>query len=504
MTSHTVPPPQRQTPTPTQSPAPRALATPLRRVQVGAVVIILAVTLLLSLAVLGRTQSYLVRQNEDYARQLAFHLNDVLFAEFANHLQLPANSPPSDTSALDSTVRHLLIGLDVTRLAIYDRTGREIYATQQISPDERAQASRDQSLAEALAGRPRSSFLSATLSDGRRSERVLASYVPIYPAGSARSGTVVGAFAIEQDLSPILSQLQREQLVIAGLVVLLMGVLLATMLAGLRWAERVVVAQQNELYAQNRALFELQQVRDDLTSLIVHDLRSPLTAITGYLDLLRLTNPDPDYQSLLRPMITSARHMSGLITTILDLRRLEDGSLPLERQPVHLAQLLARSEEEYCGWAQHDGKEIIVEAAEGLPPVHADPDLLRRLVANLLSNALKHTPEGTTIRLMARFDEASAWAALIVADNGPGIEPALQAKLFGRYVRGGGRNESGSTGLGLTFCKLVAEAHGGAISVESALGQGTTFTVRLPLLPEHAAPLGAMSRSGMASAPFTN
>ncbi len=83
--------------------------------------IILAVTVLLSLAVLGRTQSYLVRQNEDYARQLAFHLNDVLFAEFADRLQLPADSLLPDTSALDIAVRHLLIGLDVTRLAIYDR-----------------------------------------------------------------------------------------------------------------------------------------------------------------------------------------------------------------------------------------------------------------------------------------------------------------------------------------------------------------------------------------------
>ncbi len=475
-----------------------ALAMPLRRVQVGAVVIILAVTVLMSLAVLGRTQRYLVRQNEDYARQLAFHLNDVLFAEFANLLQLPADGPLPDTVELDSAVRHILIGLDVTRLAIYDRTGREVYTTRSVYSGGRARAGRDESLAEALAGQPMSTFFSATFPDGRRSERVLASYVPIYPAGSARSGAVVGAFAIEQDLSPILAQLQREQLAIAGLVVLLMGVLLGTLLAGLRWAGGVVAAQQDELRERNRALLELQQARDDLTSLIVHDLRSPLTAIIGYLDLLRLSDPAAETQSLLGPAITSARHMRGLIATILDLRQLQDGSLPLERQPVDLAELLAVSEEEYCGWAQRDGKDIVVEPAEGLPPAHADPDLLRRLVANLLSNALKHTPAGTTIRIAARRDGTGAWAVLTVTDDGPGISAEVLPRLFGRYVRGGGRSEGGSTGLGLAFCKLAAEAHGGTISVDSAPGRGTTFTVLLPLVQTSATHLGEAGVSATA------
>ncbi len=494
-------PPQARTRLMGRQPPSGTLTMPLRRVQAGAVVIILAVTVLMSLAVLGRTQRYLVRQNEDYARQLAFHLNDVLFVEFADLLQLPADGPLPDTAELDRAVGHILIGLDVTRLAIYDRTGREVYTTQSAYSGERTQAGREKSMAEALTGQPMSIFFGATFPDGRRSERVLASYVPIYPAGSARSGAVVGAFAIEQDLSPILAQLQREQLVIAGLVLLLMGVLLGTLLAGLRWAGRVVAAQQAELRERNRALLELQQARDDLTSLIVHDLRNPLTAIVGYLDLLRLTDPDPRYQSLLHPAITSAGHMRGLIATILDLRRLQDGSLPLERQAVDLAELLAISEQEYCGWAQRDGKTIIVEPAEGLPPVHADPDLLRRLVANLLSNALKHTQAGTTIRLAARRDEAGAWAVLTVTDDGPGIPLALLPRLFGRYVRGGGRSEGGSSGLGLAFCKLATEAHGGTISVDSAPGRGTTFTVLLPvLLPLLATPATYLGDAGVSAA----
>jgi len=473
-------------------PHTKAHATPLRWVRLGAVVIILVVTILLNMAVMGRTQRYLVRQNEDYARQLAFHLNDVLYGEFGYLLQITPDQPLPDIQRLDASVRHILIGLDVTRLAIYDRNGREVYTTTTASTSAYAQGRREASLAEALAGQPMSTFLDATLVNGQRSEHILASYVPIYPAGIERSGVVVGAFAIEQDLSPILDQIQHEQLVITSLVIVLMALLLITLLAGLRWAEHVIVAQHTQLREQNRTLVELQQVRDDLTRLIVHDLRSPLTAIIGYLDMLRLIDNDPQRQEFLRPAIASARTMTHLISTILDLQRLQDRSLPLVLQPVDLSELLAMSAEEYCGWAQRDGKQIQVEPVAAMPTFHADQDLLRRLMGNLLSNALKHTPAGTTIRLAADSDDTGVWMILTIHDDGPGIAPEILPKLFGRYVRGGGRKEGGSTGLGLAFCKLAAEAHGGTIHVDSLPHYGTTFTVRLPLvLPQEPRMIGA-------------
>ncbi|NJO81755.1 MAG: hypothetical protein HC828_02600 [Blastochloris sp.] len=470
---------------PVRRPPKRPQVPPLQRVQGGAVLIILLVTMILSVAVVGRTQKYLIRQNEDYARQLAFHLNDVLYDEFAYLLRIQPSQPLPDTPALDQSVRRILIGLDVTRLAIYDHNGREVYTTDAVASDENAPGGRSTSLADALMGRPMSTFLSATLADGRRSERILASYVPIYPPNTDRSGAVVGAFAIEQDLSIILVQLQREQLVIAGLVIGLMAMLLSILLAGLGWAGYVISAQHTQLRERNRALHELQQARDDLTRLIVHDLRSPLTAIVGYLDLLRLMDRDPERQGLITTAIGSARHMTHLISTILDLQQLQERSMPLERRPIDLAELLAISAEEYCGWAQRDAKTIQVETAPDLPLLVADPDLIRRMVANLVSNALKHTPAGTTIRLTAHRDHSGQWILLMVHDDGPGIAADIVSRVFEPYVRGAKRSGGGSTGLGLAFCKLATEAHGGTISVASAPDHGTTFTV---LLPIHGAP----------------
>lgn len=115
---------------------PQATFAALRWLSVAVVVIIVCVTLLLGIAIVGRTQRYLVRQNEDYAENLAFHLNDVLYAQFAQAITAPPGAPLPDTSELDRAVRHILIGLNVCRLTIYDQTGRVIYTTQpdQIPP----------------------------------------------------------------------------------------------------------------------------------------------------------------------------------------------------------------------------------------------------------------------------------------------------------------------------------------------------------------------------------
>jgi signal transduction histidine kinase len=140
-------------------------------------------------------------------------------------------------------------------------------------------------LDHALIGQAQSAFVHKPVSNGTLAT-ILATYVPIHPAGGAAAAPkVLGAFAIEQDLSAILAQLQREQLLIAGLVGALMLALLIALLLAIRWAGGIMRAQHTELLNRHTALVDLQQVRDDLTRLIVHDLRNPLTAIAGYLDI---------------------------------------------------------------------------------------------------------------------------------------------------------------------------------------------------------------------------
>src|SRR5919197_3889583 len=145
---------------------PRVPFAVLRWLSIAVVIIIVCVTILLGIAIVGRTQRYLVRQNEDYAENLAFHLNDVLYAQFAQAITAPPGSPLPDTSELDRTVRHILIGLNVCRLTIYDQTGRVIYTTQadQIPPAD--QAAVRASLDHALIGQAQSTFVHKPSSDG--------------------------------------------------------------------------------------------------------------------------------------------------------------------------------------------------------------------------------------------------------------------------------------------------------------------------------------------------
>jgi signal transduction histidine kinase len=460
---------------------PRAPFAVLRWLSIAVVAIIVCVTMLLGIAIVGRTQGYLVRQNEDYAENLAFHLNDVLYAQFAQAITAPPGAPLPDTSELDRAVRHILIGLNVCRLTIYDQTGRVIYTTQpdQIPPAD--QAAVRAALDHALAGQAQSAFVHKPAPDGQPAT-TLATYVPIHPAGgAAASPKVLGAFAIEQDLSAILAQLQREQFLIAALVGVLMLALLIALLLAIRWAGAIMRAQHTELLNRHAALVTLQQVRDDLTRLIVHDLRNPLTAIAGYLDILTMSDGNVERRNLLAITRSSTHRMQDLISTILDLQRLADGQVPLQRQPIDVAALLRSSAEEFAGWAQRDGRPIQLAAVPDLPPVDVDPDLLRRVVANLISNALKHTPEGTTITLAAQDDSLRHTLVLIVSDNGPGIPAEVLPRLFTRYARGAGVKEGGSSGLGLAFCRLAVEAHGGTITVDSAPDRGTTFTILLPL-----------------------
>src|SRR5262249_11729056 len=159
------------------------------------VTIIVCVTILLGIAIVGRTQRYLVRQNEDYAENLAFHLNDVLYAQFAQAITAPPGAPLPETSELDRAVRHILTGLNVCRLTSYDQTGRVIYTTQpdHIPPED--QPAVRASLDHALIGQAQSAFVHKPAPDGTMAT-ILATYVPIHPAGGAAvSPKVLGAFA---------------------------------------------------------------------------------------------------------------------------------------------------------------------------------------------------------------------------------------------------------------------------------------------------------------------
>jgi signal transduction histidine kinase len=251
--------------------------------------------------------------------------------------------------------------------------------------------------------------------------------------------------------------------------------------------------QRQELERLNAVLQQLEQNKEQLMQMVVHDLKNPLTALIGFLEILRMDQLSAEQQQLLDGALRSGKNLSGLISDLLDIGRIEDGQLDLDYSPFGPRELLIDCAAEMSAWLSQDGKYIKIEAEADLPALQADLRLMRRVLLNLLSNAIKHTPLGIQIILRAfvshtitRVDAApSAPMTLVieVADTGFGIPPEYLDRIFEKFGRVKGEAHSGqeSTGLGLTFCRLAVEAHGGTIGVSSVVGQGTTFRVTLPM-----------------------
>jgi signal transduction histidine kinase len=235
-----------------------------------------------------------------------------------------------------------------------------------------------------------------------------------------------------------------------------------------------------DLQHKHAELLHSEQARDQLTQMVVHDLKNPLSAIQANLAMLDATARTDEQHELIEEVSTSTTHMLRLITDLLDIARLEEGRLELRRWPTNANDLLFACASELRPWAVQAEKHVEVVRDISLPLLHVDARLMQRVITNLLSNAIKHTPSGTHIKLGAEVDPSGV--RLWVQDNGEGIAPEQQARLFERFKTGGSSGAlQSNTGLGLTFCKLAVEAHGGTISIFSAQGAGTTFLIELPL-----------------------
>lgn len=236
---------------------------------------------------------------------------------------------------------------------------------------------------------------------------------------------------------------------------------------------------RRDLEESLRQLREVERLRDSLTHMIVHDLRTPLTAIEGYLDLLLAE--ENAFSDKHRGYIDRARRGSvtliALISSLLDVNRLESGEMPVQRERCDLCVIASQAKASLEGLTV--GRAVSVE--EGDVPVFAigDPQILQRVIANLLGNALKFTPKSgsVTVRTLAR----GATARVEVRDTGYGIASEYLDRVFDKFAQVEARAEhkSYSSGLGLTFCKLAIEAHGGRIGVDSEVGKGSTFWFEL-------------------------
>jgi signal transduction histidine kinase len=238
-----------------------------------------------------------------------------------------------------------------------------------------------------------------------------------------------------------------------------------------------------QLAAQNERLLELDRLKDEFVATASHELRTPLTSLSGYLEMSLdpAEGPlSPTRESHLRIVKRNADRLAVLVDQLLFLARADSHPLALDRQPVDLAEILSEAADTARPAAGAKNISLVI-AGEPPPGVLADRPQLLRVVDNLVANAVKFTPDGGSVRLAARREGDSA--VLEVTDTGLGIPRAEQQHLFNRFFRGTNAVEKAipGSGLGLAISQVIAEAHGGAIQLESTPGAGSTFRLALPL-----------------------
>ncbi len=242
-----------------------------------------------------------------------------------------------------------------------------------------------------------------------------------------------------------------------------------------------------ELNEANGRLREVADMKEEFLALTTHDLRSPLTVISGVINFFtsgRLGELTPEQQHMVAMMERNTQNLIELVNDLLDASKLEAGSLTLDLADVTLPDLLSELRETMTPLAREKGLTLTTELPADLPHVQADRPKLRRVIVNLLSNAIKFTPRGGRVTLQAECI-GNERLRVAVADTGVGIPAEDLERLFDKYEQARSRatrSEKG-TGLGLYITKQIVELHGGGIHVTSQVGQGSTFSFTLPIAP---------------------
>lgn len=401
--------------------------------------------------------------------------------------ELPSTAGPQDLEALvknpafGRTMGYRRMGLQIAEMAIYDAQGIAIFASRPETVGVRTD--NPEGFTSAIGGATEA-HVQAPLSPGSPGYSAslnhysVEAYVPIHAAG-APTGPAVGVLSISQDASSLDQAILRARLTGLLIAALTMGLLLAALLIVVRRADRIITARTEELDHAYSNLREAEGMRDDLTYMIVHDLRNPLAAILGSLDLLPTFGSAEQATMRLR-MVDNARsagqRMNGLIDDLLAVGKIEAGELKPNFQPTDVSALIAARLDAFGPQATADKKTISVVCPPGLV-AELDSSLISRVLDNLVSNAMKYTePEEGVIAVSATADDGRI--AFSVRDNGEGIADEQKERIFQKFVQAPNANTTPArkgTGLGLAFCRLVVELHGGQIWAQDAPGGGSEF-----------------------------
>ncbi len=256
-----------------------------------------------------------------------------------------------------------------------------------------------------------------------------------------------------------------------------------------------------ELFARVRSIYrvmavqrELEQVKSQFMAMLVHDLRTPLTIVISSIDYLVRHHGggkalDTDSIKLMETVLASSRGMSNLVNDLLDLSKYQAGQMLLNKQTITIHEMIEESLQPFLLQYKQKNIDLHTDIDPDLPRVDADSGKIVQLMTNLLSNAMKFTPDNGTVNIKVEKETVSDKISFIkvsVSDSGVGIKTEEISLLFEQYrqVSSSNRTKEKGTGLGLAICKLIVQAHGGAITVNSEVNKGTTFTFTLPAQQE--------------------
>ena len=246
-------------------------------------------------------------------------------------------------------------------------------------------------------------------------------------------------------------------------------------------------ARNSEIAEQNEKLRELQKIKEGLTHMIIHDLNNPLSSIIGALDLILLKESALSKKTLgsLNACLDYCRDLKDMILSLLGIHRMEEGKLELDIEGSDITELIMEVMQQSEFKAKKNHVRLFANGSKAPYTVAIDRGLIKRVILNLLSNAIRHTPTGGKVEVKTDLNTADESISIQVVDTGNGLAPEYHQKVFDKFEQVCLNKEGvaiGSGGLGLAFCKMAVEAHGGKIWVESeGEGQGANFQFTVPV-----------------------
>lgn len=246
-----------------------------------------------------------------------------------------------------------------------------------------------------------------------------------------------------------------------------------------------------EIAEKNEKLLELEKIKEGLTHMIIHDLRNPLGALSGFIELTLFDkqNLSKDQLELIQGCASSCHDLKDMVQSLLDIHKMEEGKLELKKEEIHLGEVIDSTMRQFALKANTKQVALHFHKPDRLPMIPVDRSLMKRVIANLLNNAIRHTNTDGTVTITAQHPQENGCLHIRVGDTGDGLAPEYHQKVFDKFEQAHLKKKGvnvGASGLGLAFCKLAVEAHGGRIWVESdGEGKGANFQFTLPIKQSH-------------------